>query len=60
VEGLVGPDDDDVKGMVVLYAAFIKGLKLGIEYVLGDEEDDWDSYIELDLFLVSFRLVFHK
>jgi hypothetical protein len=49
-----------VKGMVVLYAAFIKGLKLGIEYVLGDEEDDWDSYIELDLFLVSLRLVFHK
>jgi hypothetical protein len=56
----VEPDDDDVKGMVVLYAAFIKGLKLGIEYVLGDEEDDWDSYIELDLFLVSLRLVFHK
>jgi hypothetical protein len=58
-EALVGPDEEEYEPWYIM-VAWIRGLKLGIEYIIGEEEDEWDSWIILDLFVVSIGLVFNK
>jgi hypothetical protein len=55
----MGPDEEEYEPWYIM-VAWIRGLKLGIEYIIGEEEDEWDSCIILDLFVVSIGLVFNK
>lgn len=39
---------------------FITGMSLGIQYDIGDEDDEYSSAIILDLIFIGFSLVFNK
>jgi hypothetical protein len=56
-EVLVEPDED-----IAWYIGFrfITGMSLGIQYVIGDEDDEYSSAIILDLIFIEFSLVFNK
>ena len=52
------PDEEDVAWY--LSVRWITGISIGLQYDIGDEDDEYSHAIILDLLFIGFALVFNK